>query len=465
MSKKKKKHGPPPPPAPPTVRGPDLGTAAAPAPVAVAVVPASPAPAALPSAHVPSAPSAGPAPAYFTFQVNRRRLRFALLATVGAAALALAHHLRDIVNPILLSLLLAYVLNPVVAFFERYHLRRPVTVFCIYLLLVGFAALAVIVIVPAAATQSVDFYRRAVVGDQFKDTNGNGVWDASEPITLDLDGDRVAEPSYLEQGRLKVRGWVAAWNQAHPGHELQLDELLEKAREALARNGRELAEKGLDVTGTLLGLLSSGLSGLFAAISYGFLVPMYVYFFLIGMKDIQARVTEFLPGLYRDDILRILREIDHAVSSFFRGKVVVCLLKGLVTFLGLALVGSRFSLVFGLLQAGGSVVPFLSAVLSLVPALVVAWLDHGLSVGPLLAVAAVFGAAEAAEFVLTPLILGKEVGLHPVTLIVALFVGGSLLGFLGVLLAVPLASIVKILSTEFLLPQLRALAQERKETP
>lgn len=189
------------------------------------------------------------------------------------------------------------------------------------------------------------------------------------------------------------------------------------------------------------------------------LVPIYAFFLILAMPAIRRGVKEHLPNWHRDQVLRIVRDIEKVVAAFFRGRLIVCLICSVVCYAGFLAVGIfgpsvPYALLFSLLIGLATAVP-LAGLLFLVPAVVLNLLDGGtgLTAGMMIGVYVVVQVLE--TVVLTPTIMGHEVELHPVTLIVALLLCGKLLGVLGVILAVPIAATGRILAREFLWPWLR----------
>ncbi len=423
---------------------------------------ASPAASAHPAAWGASvaAPAAAPADSART---RRRTWRIVGLSAVGLGILALGYHLRSIINPLLLSLFLAYMLTPIVDFFERKGIPRAACITGLYAILLTAITLVVVLAVPAAFAQGESLIGVIFRGDRFEDLNQNKSWDEGEPIQTDYNGNGKADPSVIDRAIARAGDFVRSWNERYPERKIDSEVVYTQVRDWAKKHAGEITETGVGVGGSVARGVKTGLSGFFDLASYLILVPVYIFFFLLGINHLRDAVFAHLPGQYREDIVRILYKIHAALSSFFRGKVLVCLTKGLITFVGLWLVGVKFSLVFGALQAIGSLVPFVVMIIGFLPAEIVVIMDQGWSWWPILATAGVFLLAEAAETVLTPMVLGKEVGLHPLTLIVALMIGGELFGFFGVLMSVPLASIAKIMFDEFVEPPLRALAAETPE--
>jgi predicted PurR-regulated permease PerM len=206
-----------------------------------------------------------------------------------------------------------------------------------------------------------------------------------------------------------------------------------------------------------LGAFLSSIGNFFG---YVLLVPVYTFFLLLSLSDLRERLRELLPGRYRTRILDIGAKIDRSLAAFFRGRLAIAILKGLATWLGLWIVGVPFAFFIGLVAGALSIIPFLGPIVGGVLALALAYEGEGGYGGRVVGVIVTFGVAETLENLLYPVLIGREVGLHPLALILSLFAFGKLFGLFGVLLAVPIACVLKILLAELLLPVLRQLAQE-----
>jgi predicted PurR-regulated permease PerM len=157
--------------------------------------------------------------------------------------------------------------------------------------------------------------------------------------------------------------------------------------------------------------------------------------------------------------MRIVQKIERAVAAFFRGRLIVCIICALLTWIGFAILQIPYAALFGLLIGLATAIP-MAGLVFLVPAIVLTIIEGGDSITlRVLMAIAVYGGVQTLEAtVFTPTIMGKEVELHPVLLIVALLLCGSLLGILGVILAVPIAATIRIFAREFFLPRIREAA-------
>ncbi|MDW8373518.1 MAG: AI-2E family transporter [Planctomycetota bacterium] len=192
------------------------------------------------------------------------------------------------------------------------------------------------------------------------------------------------------------------------------------------------------------------------------LIPIYAFFLILAMPVIRSEIKALIPAAHRDDTLRIIREIERAVAAFFRGRLIICLICSLVGVLGFLLLqlfgyGVPYGIFFGVLLGLVTPIP-LAGIVVIVPALALVLLQPDAGALHLVLVLLVYGAVQATEAVLIPLVLGREVELHPVWLIIALLLCGKLMGVLGLILAVPIAATVRILGREYLWPRMKAWA-------
>jgi len=191
-----------------------------------------------------------------------------------------------------------------------------------------------------------------------------------------------------------------------------------------------------------------------------FLVPIYAFFLVLAMPAIRRGVHRYIPVRRSDQTLRIIRDIEQVVSAFFRGRLIICTLCSLVGWLGFSMIGwfsvvsMPYAALFGIAIGFATIVP-LSGLLFLIPAIALTMIQPGATMLHAVLVLSVYVVVQSLEAILIPLIMGHEVELHPVMLIVALFLCGKLFGIIGLILAVPIAATCRILAREFLWPRLQ----------
>lgn len=223
---------------------------------------------------------------------------------------------------------------------------------------------------------------------------------------------------------------------------LQLDE--QGARDALQGIAKDTADLFLSL---LRRALQGGLA-VFNLISLALIAPIVAFYMLRDFDLITGKIDTLLPRQHAVTIRRLLGEIDQVLAGFVRGQGTVCLLLGTFYAASLTLVGLDFGLIIGLLSGLISFVPFVGAFVGLLLSVLTA-LTQFLPTGEYLQIGlviAIFVGGQALEGnFLTPRLLGDRIGLHPVWVIFALLVGGSLAGFVGVLIALPVAAAAGVL--------------------
>ena len=191
------------------------------------------------------------------------------------------------------------------------------------------------------------------------------------------------------------------------------------------------------------------LASWFGVLSGLALIPVYTFYFLLEKRGITAQWTDYLPvsdSRFKDELVFVLRNINDYLVVFFRGQVVVALCDGMLYGIGFLIINLPYALLLGLVSAILSMVPFLGSMITCAAALLIAFAQFG-DWTHFCLVLGVFGFVQIIEgFILQPRIIGDRVGLHPVTIIIALMVGTTVLGgVLGGILAIPLTAALRVL--------------------
>ena len=176
------------------------------------------------------------------------------------------------------------------------------------------------------------------------------------------------------------------------------------------------------------------------------LVPVVCFYLLRDWDLIMAKLRTLLPRRREDTVMALMRECHEVIGAFLRGQLLVMLALAVVYSAGLMLVGVELGLLIGVLAGLASIVPYMGFVVGIGAAVIAVLFQFGLELYPLLGVAAVFTVGQMMEgMLLTPLLVGDRIGLHPVAVIFAVLAGGQLFGFTGVLLALPVAAVIMVL--------------------
>jgi len=335
--------------------------------------------------------------------VNGRGRAAIWLIGLGLFGLAL-YVLRGVLLPFVAGMAVAYLLDPVADRLERWGLSRTLATATITALFVVVAVGALVVVLPLIQQQLIDFIARLPA-------YADAVREAVAPMIASL-RDRLAPED------------VARLNAAFSG---------------LAQR---IMGWGLAAVG---GVWQSGLA-IVNLLSLLFITPIVTFYLLRDWDRIVAHVDSLLPRAHAETIREQFRRIDETLAGFVRGQGLVCLLLGVAYATALTLAGLDFGLIVGLGTGLISFVPYFGAIIGLVVSVGVALIqfDDMLRVG---VVVAIFVAGQILEGnLLTPKLVGERVGLHPVWVIFGALAGGSLFGFLGVLLAVPVTAVIGVLA-------------------
>jgi predicted PurR-regulated permease PerM len=398
-----------------------------------------------------------------------------LVVTVASfvwLAANLISFLQPILIPVAIAAILAYLLDPVVTKFCNKGLGRTKAV--VLLFVVAFLALAALIawLVPTISVQGANLakdlpgytqkardrvvdliyrYDRAfgvpggTQGKSASPTRNLVKWlFGPRPSEASPTASPHAEASPVEsisaaptttQPTLAERQRIQTWVEKQiPNLERQLPTLMEKFWVIL----RKSIGGFLGVTGFLLSLV---------------MVPIYLFFFLKERPRIEQRWKEYLPlraSPLKDEVAEVLSQINSYIIAYFRGQLLVCLVDGALIGSILTLFGLNFAPLIGVLVVILTMIPYVGIVLCWIPAVLIATAQYGDWWHPFL-VTIIFIVVQNLEGMFyAPRIVGNSVGLHPVTVIVSIFVWGLLIGgLLGPILAVPLTATLKVLLARY----------------
>ena len=216
----------------------------------------------------------------------------------------------------------------------------------------------------------------------------------------------------------------------------------------LKENLSELQKNVLSFSQTIIIYLSNIVS----SITFGIvIIPLILFYLLRDMLIFKENLYTFVSKEKKKEFKEILEEIDRIISGFIRGRIIVCFIVGTLIGIGLYFLNLKFALIIGIVSGIFNFVPYLGPIVGVILALIFAL---GNPWWVLLMIIVLFVLVNQIEAIfLNPNILGKELGLHPLTVILSMLICGLLLGILGVLVAVPLAAILKVLFFRYLIQE------------
>jgi len=316
----------------------------------------------------------------------------------------LLYLLHPILSPFLIGILLAYLGDPLVDRLERQRLSRTGGVVVVFALFALVLLILLLVLVPMLGRQLVRLYQLA-------------------PEMLDW-----------------LQGTALPWTQSHLGLQdvLQLDQLKQVFTENIG--------KTTDVLKLVLAQATSSSLAFLAWLGNLLLIPVVSFYLMRDWDLLVERMRRLLPRQREGLVVKLTSECHEVLGAFLRGQLLVMLALSVIYASGLMLVGLELGLLIGLLAGLASIVPYMGFIVGIGAALTAALFQFGLDPYPLLGIGVVFMIGQMLEgMVLTPMLVGDRIGLHPVAVIFAILAGGQLFGFTGVLLALPVAAVIMVL--------------------
>ncbi|WP_375410209.1 AI-2E family transporter [uncultured Methylobacterium sp.] len=331
-------------------------------------------------------------------------------AMIGVAGLVVAvvllYLLRDVILPFAAGLALAYLLDPMADRFERLGLGRLAASLLILALFVVALGLTLLIVGPLVAKQATALV--STLPGMVSKLQGLVV-ERAGPLLQRIGGADIINDLQSSMGTLVGQG--GSW--------------------ALS----------------VLGSLWTGSQTLLSIVSLLFITPVVAFYILLDWDRMIAKLDSWVPPRHRFVVRRLGREMDGAITGFLRGQTLVCLILGTFYAVGLFAIGLNFGILIGLVAGLLTFIPYVGTIVGFLLAVGVAlvqfwpdsdWLHIGLTVG-------VFALGQFLEGnVISPKLVGDSVGLHPVWLMFSLLAFGSLFGFLGLLIAVPVAASIGV---------------------
>jgi len=332
----------------------------------------------------------------------RRQLWFWLIAFVFFAIFL--YVFRSILLPFIAGMALAYFLDPVADRLEAWGASRLIATVLILLSFIILFTLVLIILVPLLSTQ--------------------------------LSGLIERMPGYVTSLQAIIADTNSEWLQWVAG----------KSELNIRENLDGLLKQGAVWMTTVLGSIWNSGKALLDVVSLFVITPIVAFYLLLDWDNMVARIDGLLPRDHKRTIRSIASDINAAIAGFVRGQGSVCLILGTFYAIGLTVVGLNFGLLIGMFAGIISFIPFVGSIVGLVLSVGVALVQFWPDFWWVLAVACIFFIGQFFEGnILQPKLVGESVGLHPVWLMFSLSAFGVLLGFTGLLIAVPVAAAIGVL--------------------
>lgn len=321
---------------------------------------------------------------------------FYLFTKLAPFLLAIVSFFVTILTPFLIAMVISYVLNPLVNVLNRRKVPRPIAVILIYLCFIVFVTVITMNALPSLVTQ---------------------LKDVSEHI-----------PQLMAQ--------IQVWIEEYRNNQYSLPESVRIGIESSLVNIEKTVTSGIT---KLLG----GFGSMVNYVLLMFLVPFLAFYMLRDMELIERFIMKLIPTKNRKDWIRLFKNIDEALGNYIRGQLFVCLIVGLLAYVGYIFIDLPFPMVLAIIVGIANVIPYIGPFIGAAPALLIALTE---STNLALSVVIVNVIIQLIESnVLSPIIVGKSLHIHPLMIIFALLIGGEVAGVPGLVLAVPFFAVMKVI--------------------
>lgn len=315
------------------------------------------------------------------------------------------YFLSPIITPFFLGALLAYLSNPLVSYLADKHIPRTISIFFIFIIVFFLLIAVFMLVIPLIQQQVVVFVQKI--------------------------------PEIIVSLQTTLVPWIDNHLHTNVGHYLNPVTL----KKALAQHAEKISHGATAVFKTVT-------TSTFALLDFFMnlvLIPVVGFYLMRDWPQIMQNIRNILPPASVKKIIAVAQECDEVVGAFFKGQLLVMFGLAIIYSAGLWLVGLDLAIFVGLLSGLLAIVPYLGFTTGIVVASLAMYFQvHDFM--PVVYVWGVYAGGQIIEsMVLTPLLVGDKIGLHPVAVIFAVLAGGLLFGFLGVLLALPVAAILLVI--------------------
>lgn len=312
--------------------------------------------------------------------------------------------LKTISLPIILTGIVFYLLNPVVDFLERRRIRRIYSILLLYLLIIGLITITIVSIIPFLKEQIMSLI------------------------------DNI--PRYVDVVENQTKELIGS-------------NFVNQAQQTMNINISDLATKVSDQAATIVNSTFTGVGNFIGALTEIIIsivtVPFILFYLLKDGKKLPIYILKFVPTQLKEQTYTVLSEMNHRLSSYIRGQIIVSFCIGFLLFIGYLIIGLDYASLLAVIAACTSIVPYLGPTIAITPAIIIAIVTSPLMLLKLVIVWTIVQLIEGK--LISPQIMGKNLHIHPITIIFLLLTAGKLFGVIGIILAIPGYAVAKVITT------------------
>lgn len=312
--------------------------------------------------------------------------------------------LKTISLPIILTGIVFYLLNPVVDFLERRRIRRIYSILLLYLLVIGLITITIVSIIPFLKEQIMSLI------------------------------DNI--PRYVDVVENQTKQLIGS-------------NFVNQAQQTMNINISDLATKVSDQAATIVNSTFTGVGNFIGALTEIIIsivtVPFILFYLLKDGRKLPVYILKFVPTRLKEQTYTVLSEMNHRLSSYIRGQIIVSFCIGFLLFIGYLIIGLDYASLLAVIAACTSIVPYLGPTIAITPAIIIAIVTSPLMLLKLVIVWTIVQLIEGK--LISPQIMGKNLHIHPITIIFLLLTAGKLFGVVGIILAIPGYAVTKVITT------------------
>ena len=374
------------------------------------------------------------------------RAAWSLLGVGAALAVVLwiVWQFRVVFPPLVLAGAIVFILNPIVTLLARRGVPRAAGTGLTYIALAAVLVLAGLLITPLVQTQSDE------LADQWPELRADMEQWLDDVSERSKDDGWIVEIPDSEELRDQLGGTPSTRNE-------EFDRIITRAAAELERNDKEVLAADLDrvaadaraqfpeeagITEQLNTAREIG-TRVFEIGLIFILGPIIAFYLLVDLPHIGAITRGLIPERSKDQVLHVAHRLNHTIGGYFRGQLAVATIVGIMVSVGLAVIDLPFWLIVGIIAGLFNMVPLIGPWVGAVPGVAIALTTRDFGTA-LWVVAIMTGAQQIDNHFISPLVMQRTTSLHPAAVMLTLLAGGSLGGFFGLLLAVPLAAAIKV---------------------
>ena len=332
-------------------------------------------------------------------------------------------------SSVIIAIIFAYIINPIVNYLERKGVKRQFGVIIVYISAILIFGILIVSVIPKTINEVSNLLTSlpGMVDTLIREFN-NFLSNVFAKFNIELPKNFI---NIYKETNPKVNGNV------------ETPQIVSNILESIKGTINDLIVK---VQGSLMGSLSNVISKLYGFLTSAFrlvLIIIFSFYFSVDKERFMLRVKKAIPNKHREDISYLTRNIDIALQQFIRGRMLMAIFVGLLTMIYLLVLRVDFAIIIGLITCVADIIPFIGPFLGCAPAVLFAFMDSPMKALWVLILFVIVQWVE--NNILAPKLIGDSTGLNPLVILISIIIGGGIFGVWGMVISVPLTSIIFIL--------------------